>query len=353
MLSIYIKNHLKLMLRKKWLIAVMIIFPLLLIAALSSVFGDLMDRDIVLEEITIGYDMNDNTNIPITPLEELLSENKVTLQKVDIKDKDRLLKEGNIVAFVEINEDGYTLYKTPNYEREIAVVENICYSFFQQSRVTNINQEDLHINTQELDIAPLPSAVDYYGIIEIVYFTWFGFMALTSILSSERKYNILNRIQVTSVSKWTVYLAKFIPAVTACFIEMIISIILSYLLFGVNFGNLALSLGIILLSIMASIAFSIMVFTFFKQLLIGIAIMYFSGFVMGFIGGSFQMYMFAPFSESIKNLSPIYHTNRALVELSTSGSSDYVVTSILVLSAICVVCSLIVILRMHRKEGFV
>lgn len=355
MLKIYIKNHLKMMFRKKWIIILMVLFPLLLIGTLSSVFGGLMNREIALQEVMVGYSIKENIDFPTTSFETVFTENSIKIEKVNSKDKEQQLHDQSIVAFIEISEDGYTIYKTSSYPTELAVIETLCYSYFWQFQyqIINVSQDDIKLEIEMLNIAVLPSAVDYYGIIEIVYFTWFGFMALTSILSSERKYRILDRIKVTAVPNWTIYLAKLIPATIVCFIEMTIAIILSYLLFGVHWGNLIISLGIVLLSINAALAFSLMVFTFCKQILMGVAIMYVSGFVMGYIGGSFQMYMFAPFNEGIKSLSPIYHTNRALVELSTSGSSQYTVSCISILILIFIVCSMITMLKMRRKEGVV
>ena len=63
--------------------------------------------------------------------------------------------------------------------------------------------------------------------------------------------------------------------------------------------------------------------------------------IAGFFGGSFETYMFAAHSQSVKLLSPIYHANRALVELSCIGKSDYISSSILYDIAIILVCSFI------------
>ena len=353
MLKIYIKNHVKMIFRKKWIIVLMVIFPLLLIAALSSVFGDLMERNLTLEEYTIGYSLEESADFPIEYLKQTFEENKIQVKEIKNDDKEKYFKDETIIAYLDITRDGYTIYKVSGHVIETSIIENICYMFFQQYKIPTINNEDITIKTQSLDLAPLPSSIDYYGIIEIVYFTWFGFMCLTSILSSERKNRILQRVQVTSASRITIYLAKFIPSVIISFMEMLIAMLLSHLIFGVHWGNLLLSSIIILLSIIAGITFSLMVFTLCKQLLVGIAINYVAGFVMGFIGGSFQMYMFSPFTENIKILSPIYHTNRALVELSTKGSSDYVSSCVCVLLIISVVFAGITILGMRRKEVLV
>lgn len=58
-------------------------------------------------------------------------------------------------------------------------------------------------------------------------------------------------------------------------------------------------------------------------------IIFISGFFMGFIGGSFQTYMYNFVSESIAKISPLYYLNRTLVEFTTKGYSDYTIRAIL------------------------
>ena len=61
--------------------------------------------------------------------------------------------------------------------------------------------------------------------------------------------------------------------------------------------------------------------------------------------------MYSSFSESTKILSPIYHVNRSLVELSVDGKSDYILTAVLYLLAIALV-SIVVgcIITVKKRE---
>ena len=73
---------------------------------------------------------------------------------------------------------------------------------------------------------------------------------------------------------------------------------------------------------------------------------------MGFFGGSFETYMFSNWPDSVKNLSPIYHANRALVENSCMGHSSYTGSCIIYMLAITIVCSVIAIgVDSIRKRG--
>ena len=72
----------------------------------------------------------------------------------------------------------------------------------------------------------------------------------------------------------------------------------------------------------------------------------------GFYGGSFETYIYSAHPESIKLLSPIYHINRALTELSCMGRSDYVGSAVGYAGLIVAASSIIAILfGQIRKRG--
>ena len=56
-----IKNNLKLMLRNKWLIALMIVGPVIVIAALASAFGEMMKAYEVPDTFHVGYRLSENS----------------------------------------------------------------------------------------------------------------------------------------------------------------------------------------------------------------------------------------------------------------------------------------------------
>lgn len=59
MIRYLIKNNLKLILRNKWIIAVMIFGPVLTVAILSSAFRDLMKSYEGVDRFEIGYKMEE------------------------------------------------------------------------------------------------------------------------------------------------------------------------------------------------------------------------------------------------------------------------------------------------------
>lgn len=119
---------------------------------------------------------------------------------------------------------------------------------------------------------------------------------------------------MAAVSRWKLYLAKLLPDVLVVSVGMGIAVGITSFLYGIHWGNIFLSAVLVLLTIMASSAFGFMLYYIFNNLIITIIILFTCVWFMGFFGGSFETYMFSNWPDSVKNLSPIYHSNRALVE---------------------------------------
>ena len=126
----------------------------------------------------------------------------------------------------------------------------------------------------------------------------------------------------------------------------------SIVLLDIHWGNLLMSFSLIILTAMASAAFGLMIYYLCNNLAVTIILLFTSVWFMGFFGGCFETYMFSNWSDAVKNASPIYHVNRALVEYSCMGESTYTVSSILYMLAIMVVCSVIAVIADGiRKRG--
>ena len=199
---------------------------------------------------------------------------------------------------------------------------------------------------------PAVNSRDYYGIIYIVYFCWCGMICATGVLSNEKKYGIVRRFQVSDISEMQNYLGKFIPITLTVAVGMAIVTGITILLYDIHWGNPIMSMLIVFMMILAGSALGMMLYNISDSLVITIIMQFTIVWFMGFFGGSFETYMFSSISDILKHLSPIYHGNRALVELSCKGESNYVASAVWFSLVITVICSAIAILAGSiRKRG--
>ncbi len=133
---------------------------------------------------------------------------------------------------------------------------------------------------------------------------------------------------------------------------MAVATVITVLLYDIHWGNPILSMLIVFMMISAGTALGMMLYRISDSLVITIIVQFTIVWFMGFFGGSFETYMFSSVSDTLKKLSPIYHGNRALVELSCMGKSNYAASAVWYSLAITVICSVIAILAgCIRKRG--
>lgn len=374
MIRYLMKNNFKLMLRNKWVLATMLLGPVLVIALLSSAFGDMMASFESADEFRTGYRISENS-VFADYMEEIKSAGEtagILFENYPDGDVESLMEQNDLAGFLVFEEEGYTLYKSADDEVSGKTLEyfmdQVEKQMAQQTLNTMFPQKEQREDTREaqeeeaqkgrdlpikkLAFMPAVDAKNYYGIIEVVYFTWLGIASLAGILSGEMKNGIGKRFQVTALFETKLYLAKWIPAVLATICEMTVTILLVTVLFGISWGNLPMTILVLLVTIMGSIAFGMLLWTICRNLAVTVVALFTVVWFMGFFGGSFETYLFSSFSESVKSLSPIYHINRTLVEYSCMGKSDYTASSISYMIGIMVVCTLLsVFISKVRKEG--
>lgn len=356
MIRYLIKNNFKLMFRNTWSVAVMILGPVLVIMVLSSAFSELMKSYEGVDEFAVGYrvqgiEMNEMADA-VTAAGEEADIHFFEYPEGDIKD---VMEKNELAGFVEFSKDTYVVYTSADYE-----VEGVTLEYFMNKVMcayVNVSlqmqeQVDIVLPVEQLSFMPAVDSVDYYGIVYIVYFCWCGMICATGVLSNEKKYGIVRRFQVSNISELKNYLGKFVPITLTVTAGMSIAAVITVLLYDIHWGNPLLSIFIVFMMIIAGTALGMMLYNISDSLVITIILQFTIVWFMGFFGGSFETYMFSSTSDTLKHLSPIYHGNRALVELSCMGESDYVVSAVLYSVAITVVCSAAAILAGYiRKRG--
>ena len=109
-------------------------------------------------------------------------------------------------------------------------------------------------------------------------------------------------------------------------------------LFDITWTQTALSATILLLGCVASAALATVLFSLIRNVILCVVAGYCLLMFWGFFGGSFCPYLWAPWADGIRDFSPIYYMTRSLVELNTSGSSQFTLPTVIILCGMSVVC---------------
>lgn len=349
------------MLRNKLVIAAMILGPVLVTAVLSSAFHDLMQSYEGVEEFQAGYRVEVGSYLEnnMEAIKEAGEESGITFLEYPEGEPEELVENNDLAGFVEIGKETYTIYESADYPAESVALEYFLSRCVKggtkqalKTMIPNIESAELKLPKAEIDYMPSVDSIDYYGIIEIVYFSWMSIMCAASVLTSEKKNRIWQKYQVTGISGVKLFMGKWIPIVLAAAFGIGICVAVTIVLFDIHWGNPVMSAALMFLLIMASSAFGLMLYAFFQNLAVTVVVLFTSVWFMGFFGGSFETYMFSSMPDALKNASPIYHVNRALVEYSCMGHSSYTNSSIFYLLAIIFICSVLAVAADGiRKRG--
>lgn len=345
-----IKNNIKLMLRNKWLMVMVIAGPIITIAVLSSAFEDMMKTYKAPDVFNVGYRMNENSELAGFINEIKQYGDNAGLAFIEYKDGEAedILAKNDCTSFVEFIEGKYIVYKLDNYVMESMMTEyfldtfikNVIYSNIDsQNNISNIDK-NISIKTVDLDFIPSIEAKDYYGIIESVYYMWLCFISLSCILADEKKYGIKKRHDVSPVSSIKLYIANMSACILITILEMSIAITAVTYMYEIKWGNIKYTIFLLLLTGIAAAALGLFLTYLFNNLAVTVVAVFAIVWLAGFFGGSFETYMYSPWPESVKQLTPIYHINRALVEFSCKGNSKYAWSAVLYLSIMTIVCVL-------------
>ena len=360
MIRYVMKNYIKLMCRSSMNIILIVVAPIILIAVLSSAFSSLMASYEEAESFGAGYRvLEENMMTPyIDALKEACEENDISLVEYPEGDVEDVMRSNGLAGFVEFNEDSYTIYKSSEHETEGQILEYMMSSFERNieigmtGAVTGQQIPETELNIAEHDFMPAVDATDYYGIVEVVYFLWCGIVCVAGIVNNEKKFKIIQKLRVAGLSETKIYLSKFIPTAAVVSLGILIAAVTSSLLFGIHWGSIPLSVLIVFLSVTAAVSLGLMFYNIFDNIVATIMVTFAIVWIWGFYGGSFETYLFSSHPEFIKELSPIYYCNRALIELSVQGSSDYAVKGIAIFTVMTLVTSAIAILAGRlRKRG--
>lgn len=380
MIRYMIKNNLKLMFRSPANIILFILMPILVSSVLASAFSALMKSYENKTPFDVGYCMEQESVFCIG-MEGLKSGGKqagVNFTECDEveatafteasdaeaierheKDIQTVMNQRNLNVFVEFCKDTYVVWERENAKTEGQILEYLLNAYVEGADRMKLQMVqgggrsgEIELNIETPEFMPAINSTDYYVIIELAYFGWCALVCAAGLLGAEKKYGINKKYQVAGLSKTKIYLARFLPMVICVFCCEAIAAVIAASTLDVHWGPAGWTIAVFAGMLLAACAFELLIYEITQSMVLSIISSFCIVWFMGYFGGSFETYMFSSMPQILKSLSPIYHGNRALVELSCMGHSDYVLSSLLYSFLLFAGCSLAsIILGRVRKRG--
>jgi ABC-2 type transport system permease protein len=352
MIRYLIKNNFKIMFRNPVNILLYVLCPILIGAFLSSAFSSLMESYKAPGEFEVGYSIEADSPYAgvISAMDSIGKENGITFNRYDTGTPEDLMGARELGGFIVFTKEGYTVYESKKRQVEGAKLEYMISAVYNGMISGDVS--DIQIPSESPEVAPAINSTDYYGMVYMVYFGWCAIVCAAGLFAQEKKHLILDRFRISNLSPAQIYFGRAIPIVTVVSLGIGVASVISAVALGVHWGNVILSGMLLLMSVIAATAFEMMIYEITHSMIATIILSFGIVWWLGYLGGTFETYMFSSWPETVKLISPLYHTNRALVELSSGGHSDYILSSVIFLGAITVISSLIAIFvgSLRRKE---
>jgi ABC-2 type transport system permease protein len=352
MIRYLIKNNFKIMFRNPVNILMFTLAPILVSAVLISAFSTLLNSYKDVEKFDVGYSVEADSKyaVALNALRQVGEDAGVTFHSYETGTPEDLIREHSLGGFITFTKDGYTIYETKDAEVEGAKLEYMIASVYDGAVSGDVS--GIKVPVEEPEVDPDIDSTDYYGIVFPVYFAWCAIVCAAGLLTQEKKHRIPERYRISDLSSAKIYLGRVMPVIAVVTLCIGVAAVFSAVLLGVHWGNVLLSGLLLLLTVIAASSFGMMLYELTRSMIATVILSFGIVWWAGYIGGTFETYMFSTWPEQVKLLSPLYHTNRTLTELSNVGHSDYVMSAVIYLVIFSVVCSLVTIFAgsLRRKD---
>ena len=204
MIRYLIKNNIKLMSRSSINILCFVLAPILVSAVLMSAFSTLLEKYEDVGTFTVGYRISGEkagTYIK-EALEKMGGNNDITFSEYPTGTVEDAVNRSDIACFVDFGDETYKIYEKEDYNIQGKITEGIISIFYNSIALGQSSSEAADITVNKADFIPPVDSIDYYGIIEIIYFGWCAIVCAAALFSNEKKYRIRNKYTVSGVSEF-------------------------------------------------------------------------------------------------------------------------------------------------------
>lgn len=365
-------KEIKQSLRDKKNMAIMTLFPIILIVILGAAFSKVMGDSVDLGRIDVLYTIKSEGSIASSfeGFKNELSSYDVEFTKIeDIEKGKSSIKDSKYACYVIVDDTSkeIILYKNDRYNFNASFIQGILDTFKQRYNVISeivlenpkvmvevMKKEDLkYVTLESLDKKKQPRAIDYYGITMTTLIILYAAMTAGYGIKQEQTLKTGNRMKVSPVKKGEVFVGKVLGSWTITVIQILVVLIFSKYIIKVDWGN---NLGVVSLILFSEILMAVSIGTIValtiksEGAMVGVLNLIIP--VMVFLGGGY-----VPLDQFKSNImialskfSPITWINEAILNVVYVDNFDKVMPAILINLGVTLVLLVISSVAFRKEE---
>ncbi|MDF2882542.1 MAG: hypothetical protein K0R54_3099 [Clostridiaceae bacterium] len=332
--------------------AMMILFPILLMLVLGSALSGGFNNTISLKDTKVLYSISGSGQgkdyfINFT---DTMKKSGIQFQQTDNINRDLdSIKDTTYACLINVDTKNNVidLYENEKYDFKASIVKVVLNTYVQRynlisqvakekpMEVKNIIADNTanYVSVESIDKRITPSALDYYAITMLTMIIMYSSLSGSFSIGGEYKNKTAYRLLSTPISKFEILTGKAIGNILSAIIQVIAVIIFSKFVLKAYYGNHILQFLILLLSeIIMAVAIGMSVSFIFKRQSISTIILNMFIPLMVFFGGGYGPLdgMGNSLLTSFSKLSPIKWTNDTAFALIYGNGSSNLNISILI-----------------------
>ncbi|OPJ62240.1 ABC transporter permease [Clostridium oryzae] len=372
-IAIIIIKEIKQTLRDKRSMAMMILFPILLIAVLGAALKSGFNNNIGKAEVLYSITSNSEAARSFkTNIIEKGKEYNINFKKTkDIeKSKEELGKITKYDSLIVMSDDNkIKIYRSSDSGLLSGLSSTIVRSFAQEyNTIANIAKENPaklkqvltsgdgdseYTKITSIGALKTPTSLGYYAVtmttLIIMYGAVYGLLGITS----ERQERTQNRILAAPIRKYEFLAGKMLGIMLSIMLQIIIEFLVTKYIMGVYWGNaIPLVLLVLFSQIVMVVSLGISLGFVFKNQNAARSVIDVGTPIMVFLAGGYIQVdnMGGQIFQTIRNISPVNWTNKAIFGTVYGGDTSKVLPAVFINMAIAAVL-IIISSIMFRKEA--
>ncbi len=351
-------------------LAMMILFPIVLMLVLGTALSGVFDSSNSFQDISVIY-----INQGGAPLSEAFNAfvargSEMGLKFTSTENKaDGLegITNGRYACFIEVSKTSVGLYKNARYGFKANLAEGLLNTFLQRYNALAaiakvqpqavgrlaVDQNFSFVSSTSITGQKQPRAMDYFAVTMLTLIVLYSSMTGAAAIYGERTAKTGNRLLCSPLSRRDLLIGKLLGALVVTMLQVMVVVLFSKYVLHTYWGN---HLGIVLAVVAAEIAMAVslglgMVFILKNETSSkGILNMLIP--LVAFFGGNYMpVDAFSETMQQLTNLSPLRWVNKAIFGVVYNNDFSSVGAAILINLAIAAVFVAISSLAI-RKEAF-
>ncbi|PEJ53634.1 ABC transporter permease [Bacillus sp. AFS002410] len=349
----------------------MLAFPILLMLVLGTSLSNAFTTSVPIKDVHVLYKDQSTTGEFSKYFNEFVKGTKdsgIHFKKANNNtDGEKEVKRNQYDGYISIQDNGIKLYINEGNSVEGSVIQGMLTSFVDKYNVgvevakidpTQVKEvflanHDDYIKDTSIASNKQPGSMDYYAIAMTTMIALYGAMSASKLITGERVRKTADRLIVSPISKFEIFIGKILGSLAANFLCIIVVVYFSKFFFKANWGNHLLLVFIVLLTeVLLSISLGLVVSYITKSNASSRAIIMIVVQLSSFFGGAyFKLGDTSGILKIITHFSPLTWVNTAITKIIYTNDLSAAFPALIFNIGFSLLFLVVASISLQRREG--